>query len=135
MAHPQAMLDAHPRRINIDARLVSTTIEQLIECANTCIQCADACLSEDEVAQLTKCIRLNQDCADVCAMANRVISRQTEHDVNVVRSVLEACIASCRSCGDECEQHAGHMEHCRICAESCRRCEEACSILLETMTS
>jgi hypothetical protein len=133
MAHAQAMLDTYPRTFNIDAAQLAETIEMLIDCANTCTQCADACLSEGNTAELAKCIRLNLDCADICATTSRVVSRQTEYDANVTRPLLEACITACRSCGDECERHSDHMEHCRICAEQCRRCEEACRSLIDAM--
>lgn len=119
------MLDTYPRTFNVDADLLAGTIEALIECANTCSQCADACLSESDVIKLAKCIRLNLDCADVCSVTSRSLSRQTEYDANLTRPLLEACAAACKSCGDECSSHAQHMEHCRICAESCRRCEQA----------
>lgn len=127
------MLEAYPRSFNVDASQLARTIEALVECANTCTQCADACLSEQDVASLAKCIRLNLDCADVCTATSRVVSRQTEYDANVTRTQLEACIAVCKSCGDECERHAERMAHCRICAESCRRGEEACRELLSVI--
>jgi hypothetical protein len=133
MAHAQAMLDTYPRTFNVDAARLAETIEMLIDCANTCTQCADACLSEGNAAELAKCIRLNLDCADICATTSRVVSRQTEYVANVTRPLLEACITACRSCGDECERHADHMEHCGICAEQCRRCEEACRSLIDAM--
>jgi hypothetical protein len=47
--------------------------------------------------------------------------------------MLEACITACRLCGTECQRHAGHREHCRVCAESCRRCEAACQSALRSM--
>ena len=53
------------------------------------------------------------------------VSRQTEYDANVVRPLLLDCVAICKSCGDECEHHAGMHEHCRVCAVTCRRCEQA----------
>ncbi len=124
------MLDTYPRTFNVDADLLARTIEALIECANTCSQCADACLSEDSVADLAKCIRLNLDCAEVCLVTSRSLSRQTEYDANLTRPLLEACAAACKSCGDECATHAAHMAHCGICAESCRRCEEVCREVL-----
>jgi hypothetical protein len=34
---------------------------------------------------------------------------------------LEACVAICKSCGDECERHARHHEHCRVCEQACRQ--------------
>lgn len=133
MAHAQAMLDTYPRSFNVDAQQLAEAIEMLIDCANTCTQCADACLSERDVTPLAKCIRLNLDCADVCMATSRVVSRQTEYDANVTRPMLEACIAVCRSCADECGGHAEHMAHCAVCADQCRRCEEACRRLLEAM--
>ena len=60
------MLDAYPRTFNVDAELLAQTIESLGDCANTCSQCADAYLSENDVTKMAKCIRLNLDCADVC---------------------------------------------------------------------
>jgi hypothetical protein len=122
------MLRTYPRDFNVDTQLLARTIEQLQSCANTCTQCADSCLSEPGLSpELAKCIRLNLDCADVCEATARVLSRQTEYDANVSRALLAACAAICRSCGDECQRHGAHMEHCRVCAESCRSCEVACS--------
>lgn len=134
MAHARAMLDTHPRTIDVDSAKLADAIEALIDCATTCTQCADACLSEERATELVKCIRLNLDCADVCATTSRVVSRQTEYDANVTRALLDACIAACRSCAEECERHASHMEHCRICAEECRRCEQTCRDLLAAMS-
>jgi hypothetical protein len=81
----------------------------------------------------TPCIRLCLDCTDVCAATVGVVSRQTEYDANVTRPLLEACVGIYKSCGDECERHAGMHEHCRVCAEACRRCERACRELLAAM--
>ena len=134
MTHARAMLETYPRDFNVDQQRLSAAIEMLVDCANTCVQCADACLSEPHATDLAKCIRLKMDCADICATTSRVVSRQTEYDANVTRPLLEACIAACRSCGDECAQHAEHMEHCRICSQQCRDCEQACQHLLAAMT-
>ncbi|QGG94168.1 four-helix bundle copper-binding protein [Actinomarinicola tropica] len=133
MATAKDMLETYPRSFNVDADTLASAIDALIECGSTCTQCADACLSEDDVAAMAKCIRLNLDCADICATTSRVLGRQTEYDANVTRSLLEACVAACKSCGDECQSHSEHMRHCAICAESCRRCESACQELLGAM--
>ena len=124
------MLDTYPRDFNVDADVLARCIDECFACAETCTLCADDCLSEEPVEPLVKCIRLNLDCADVCTAAGRVVGRQTEYDANVTRPVLEACAQVCKSCGDECERHAHHHEHCRICAEECRRCEQSCRELL-----
>jgi hypothetical protein len=134
MTHVQEMLDTYPRTFNVDGGVLVATIEALVDCANTCVQCADACMSEQNIADLAKCIRLNMDCADICGSTSRVVSRQTDYDANVTRPLLDACIASCRSCADECASHAEMMEHCRVCAETCRRCADRCSALLAAMS-
>jgi hypothetical protein len=38
-------------------------------------------------------------------------------------------------CGDECERHAQHHEHCRICEEVCRVCERACNDALTALAA
>jgi Domain of Unknown Function (DUF326) len=133
MAYAKPMLETYPRDFNVDADVLARCIEACYECSQACNACADDCLSEPDVADLVKCIRLNEDCSDMCIVAGRVANRQTEYDANVTRAVLEACIQTCISCAEECDLHADHHEHCRICAEACRRCEQACRELLDAM--
>ena len=128
------MLDTYPKSLgHVDKDKLRACIEACVECAQACTACADACLSEDSVAELTKCIRSNLDCADVCETTGRVLSRHTGYDANITRAVLEACAQACKSCGDNCDEHAGMHEHCRVCAESCRRCEQACRDLIGSL--
>ena len=128
------MLQSYPGTMNLDREQLARVIESLVECAQACTACADACLSEEMVADLRPCIRTDLDCADSCGTTARILSRHTGYDANITRAHLEACIAACRACGDECEQHAGMHEHCRVCAEACRACEQACRDLLATMS-
>jgi hypothetical protein len=65
------------------------------------------------------------DCADVCTTTIGVTSRQTSHDANVTRPLLEACVGICKSCGDERERHARHHEHCQACEQACRELLDA----------
>jgi hypothetical protein len=128
------MLDSYPKDLGgVDRQKLQACIEACVECAQACTACADACLSEDMVAELVTCIRTDLDCADVCAATGRVLSRHTGYDAHLTRAVLEACATACRTCGDECAQHAQMHEHCRVCAEACRRCEKACRELLDSL--
>jgi Domain of Unknown Function (DUF326) len=133
MSYAKQLLDTYPRDVHLDADLLAATIDALSDCAQACIADADDDLSEQNIADMVKCIRLCLDCADICTATVGVTSRQTEYDANVTRPLLEACVAACRSCGDECERHAQMHEHCRVCAEACRRCEQACNELLAAM--
>ncbi|RBY83275.1 four-helix bundle copper-binding protein [Blastococcus sp. TF02A-26] len=128
------MLATHPHaQSGPDADLLAACIDACLQCAEACTACADACLAEEMVADLRHCIRTDLDCSDVCAATARVLTRRAGHDSTVARAVLEACATACRSCGDECAQHAEMHEHCRVCAEACRRCEQACRDLLAAL--
>jgi len=133
MAYARPLLEAYPRELGVDVDVLSRCIEACYECSQACTACADADLGEEQVAELIRCIRLCEDCADVCVVAGRVASRQTERDANATRTVMQACVDTCRVCGDECERHAPHHVHCRICAEACRRCEAACQELVRAI--
>ena len=127
------IIERHPRPISLDRDLLLRCIDECFDCSATCTACADACLGESDALELVRSIRLNLDCADLCDAVGRVVTRQTEPDLGVVRAALEACVVACRACGDECERHAAHHDHCRVCTEVCRRCEQACSDLLASV--
>ena len=133
MSYARQMLETYPHELNVDPGVLAATIEALNDCAQACAADADADLSEPNVAELVKCIRLCLECTDVCGATVGVVSRQAEYDANVAIPLLEACVATCKSCGDECERHARMHEHCRVCAEACRRCERACRELLAAL--
>lgn len=127
------MADAYPgSHPDFDAALV-TCIEECLACFQACAACADACMAEPDISSLIKCIRTDLDCSQVCAATTTILSRRTAVDFTVTRAALESCLASCIACAEECELHAAHHEHCRICAEVCRRCHEACRRLLAAL--
>ena len=130
MSYARPLLDTYPRDLYADAGVLAATIDALSDCAQACAADADDDLSEQDVAEMVKCIRLCLDCVDVCTATAGVVSRQTDYDASITRPLLEACVATCKSCGDECGRHAQHHEHCRVCEQACRRCEQACRELL-----
>ena len=128
------MLATHPTAsTDIDQDVLSRCIEACIDCAQACGMCADACLAEEMVADLRSCIRTDLDCADICTTTARVVSRRTGANADIIKAVVTACAAACKSCGDECAGHASMHEHCKVCANACRRCEQACNDLLAAM--
>lgn len=124
--HTSQMIATNPAAVVIANESLIRCIDNCFDCAQTCSSCADACLGEEKLDMLRRCIRLNQDCADICLATGRVLSRQQQVDVRVIRAQLEACLLACAACGDECAKHANEHEHCRICAEACRACARAC---------
>jgi uncharacterized protein DUF326 len=133
MSYARQLLDTYPRTFDVDTGVLAATIDALNECAQAFTADTAADLSERNVTEMVKCIRLCLDCTDICVATVGITSRQTEHDAMVIKPLLEACAAICKSCGDECERHAQMHEHCRVCAEACRRCEQACRKLLQAM--
>jgi hypothetical protein len=133
MSFAKQLLHTYPRKVDVDADVLAATIDALSDCAQACVADADADLGERNVAEMVRCIRLCLHCADVCGATVGVASRQAEGDTSVTRPLLEACVAVCKSCGEECERHAQMCEHCRVCAEACRRGEQASRALLDAM--
>jgi hypothetical protein len=130
MSYARQLLDTYPGTVNADAGVLAVTLDALSDCAQACAADADADLAEQNLAEMVTCIRLCLDCTDVCTATLGVVSRQTAYDPTITRPLLEACVATCKSCGDECARHAPHYEHCRVCEQACRRCEQACRELL-----
>jgi hypothetical protein len=126
----EAILQTHPRPPVVDAGVLARCIDECSGCAAHCTICADASLAEDDVRDLERCLRLCLDCADACVATARIVARQTDPDPGIQRHQLEACLIACGKCAEECERHAHHHAHCRLCAEECRRCERACQDLL-----
>lgn len=130
MTHATQMLETTPQQPLFDRDVLVRCIDACFDCAQACTACADACLAEEMVGELTRCIALNEICADVCATTGAALSRPVAGDQELLRTLLETCARSCRSCGDECERHADMHDHCRVCAEACRHCEQRCRELL-----
>jgi hypothetical protein len=124
------ILETHPAPAQLDRDLLARCIDECLVCLQVCTACADADLAEADVAEMRRCIRVCLDCADVCDATLRLLSRQTEYVAGTARAQVASCLAICAICARECERHAEHHEHCRICGEVCRRCEQACTDLL-----
>ena len=127
------LLATHPRPSEVDREALARCIAECYDCARSCTICVDASLAEEDVAEMRRCIRLCLDCADACDATLRLLSRQTEYVASTARAQVAACWEVCAICARECERHADHHEHCRICGEVCRRCEEACSAVLDAI--
>jgi hypothetical protein len=135
MSFAHEMLTSSPSRVpETDVVTLARCVEACFDCGQACASCADACLGERDprsLDHLVRCIRLNLHCADVCLTTGRLLSRQELPEL--ARAIVETCALACRLCGEECERHADHMEHCRVCAAACRHCEQACNRLLAAL--
>jgi hypothetical protein len=125
----------HPENAATDIELLSRSIEALLDCAQSCTFCADACLAEENLERLRNCIRLNLDCADVCSTAAKMLSRQHSPNWELLRGGIELAGKAADACGSECNRHASMHEHCKLCYEACSAAQEACNALLTQLRS
>ncbi|MBG6192409.1 hypothetical protein IWX64_003381 [Arthrobacter sp. CAN_A212] len=130
MSTTRSMMAAHPDGEPSLGQAMTACIEAAFSCAQASDACADACMAEETVAELRKCIRLNLDCAELCVTTGRFLSRLTDVDGNLLKTILMACRDFCTTSAIENEKHAETYPSCRIAAEECRRCEQACQDLL-----
>ena len=126
MHHTAQMLQTHPSPEVTALSDIADCIDALQECVQTCTSCADADLSESDPQMMVRCVRLNHDCADICAATARVLSRPSMVAPEIWLAQLQACVTACHACAEECEKHAQHHDHCRLCAEACRQCIQSC---------
>jgi hypothetical protein len=124
------IINLHPDPSSLDHDSLLRCVDECVDCAASCIACADACLAESDLRELIRCIRLSLDCADACGATGRIVTRETTPDLRLISAMVKACSAACLVCAEECELHADHHEHCRVCAAVCRRCKQACDDLL-----
>jgi hypothetical protein len=127
------VIEVHPQPTGLDRDAALRCIDECLDCGASCTSCVDADLAEDDVREMVRCIRLCLDCADVCDATGRIVTRQTAADLRPIRAIVEAGSLACLACAEECDRHAAHHEHCRLCAEVCRRCKTACDDLLATI--
>ena len=87
----EAMLEQYPAQIKLDKQLLAQAIDAALTCSQTCTACADAYLSEQDVASIARCIRDNLDCADICDTTARVLFRHTGAAVTGRSRARRAC--------------------------------------------
>lgn len=101
-------------------------------CMDACAACEQACIVCS--TQMMDCSVACMNCADMCGTMMRSMMRMQGMTAPVMMSMLDACIAMCRMCMDECMQHAEHSDVCRMCAQACKACMDACMAMRDMMT-
>ncbi|HTM95334.1 MAG TPA: four-helix bundle copper-binding protein [Croceibacterium sp.] len=125
----EKMIAEHPDVGSDYNESLGGAVKQAMYCAAICNSCADACIAEE--MDMSRCIRLCLDCSDVCEATYRVASRRTDHNRELIRTLLATCIHACEICEAECVKHDN--PHCHSCAQMCRECAEGCRTALETI--
>jgi len=125
----EKMISEHPDVGADYNEALGQAVKHAMDCAAICNSCADACSAE--AMDMRRCIRVCLDCSDVCEATYRVASRRTDHNRQLIRTMLATCIHACQICEEECARH--EMAHCRRCAQMCRECAADCLRALESL--
>jgi hypothetical protein len=120
LLHILKSVEKHYSPMEIQTKMNIELIQQLLDCALACEQCALSCLREPRIDRMRYCIQLDRDCADTCFDAIKHVARAS----SVASGLLASCEAICRKCAEECRKH--DMNHCQTCADVCEQCAEAC---------
>lgn len=96
-------------------------ITECLNCAATCIETINHCLTMGGKHASAEHIGLMQTCAEICAVSANAMLRGTQAHM----ATCAACAEICRQCAESCES-MGDDEAMRRCAEACCRCMESC---------
>lgn len=105
--------------LRLTATLKKRLVEELLQCAIACEECASACLNDYTIAS-NECIKYTRDCADSCFHTARLAVR----DSHLTRETIQSCERLCRICSKECEKYP--TDHHQECFEACERCANTC---------
>lgn len=122
------MLEARAHERDVDHAALALAIEALQEAVNAATGCADACLTEPEVAQRVECVQACADAADVAGVLARVLSR-TGPTVIGSRALLDATAKMLSEVAQITGAHGAHDKHCRIASETMQRAQQALQAL------
>jgi hypothetical protein len=89
-----------------------------------CSACEQACTVF--TTQMMDCAPACMNCADMCNTMMRAMMRMQGMNRETMMSMLDACMAMCQLCMDECMKHADMSEVCKMCAQACKACMDAC---------
>lgn len=113
-----------PGMATMDMALLQACMDACAACEQACTVCA---------AQMLDCAPTCMNCADMCNTMLRAMLRTSGMTPPVMVAMLDACIAMCQLCMDECMRHADMSEVCRMCAQSCQACMDACMALRSSL--
>lgn len=111
---------------------MSTTDMSVLEaCLDACSACEQASIVCS--MEMTPCAPACMNCAAMCNTMMNCMLRMQGMTREVTMSMLDATIATCQMCMDECMAHAEDSEVSRMCAQSCKACMDACMALKNSL--
>jgi hypothetical protein len=128
------MLEARTDERGVDHATLALAIDAMHDVVSATSVCADACMSEPDVADMTDCIRACLDAADVATALIKVLSR-TGPTVQGTRALVSAAAKMLAETSAVATRHGDHDKHCRITAETTSRGQQALAGLVAAVAA
>lgn len=119
-----SMMDAMSQGMKSMPGMEMMDVAIMQACMDACSACEQACTVCS--MQMMDCAPSCMNCADMCNTMMRSMMRMQGMDAASMMAMLDACIAMCQKCMDDCLAHAAHSEVCRMCAQACQACMDSC---------
>lgn len=129
------MMEMHSKDMpasGMDMTLMQECIEACSACEQACTMCAGAMTMS---ADMAKCMGMCLNTADMTNTMMHAMMRPNGMHAESMMMMLQATVAMCSACAEECMMHADMSEDCRMCAESCRQSAMACQKMMDAMKS
>ncbi|MDQ1128906.1 hypothetical protein [Microbacterium sp. SORGH_AS_0888] len=114
-----------PGGATMDMTMMQACMDACAACEQACTMCA---------MEMMSCAPACMNCADMCHTMMRSMLRMQGMTPPVMMAMLDACIAMCQMCMDECMEHTGDAV-CQMCAQACQACMDACMAVKESMAA
>lgn len=118
------MLAARTDERGVDHAALAMAIDAMHDVVSATTGCADACLSEPNVADMSECIRACLDAADTATALIKVLAR-TGPTVQGSQALIGATAKMLAETSAVAAGHGDHHKHCRISAETTSRGQQA----------
>ena len=129
------MMEMHQK----DMPMTGMDMAMMQECIEACSACEQACTicsgSMMMMPEMAKCNSMCMNTADTTNTMMRMMMRPNGMHTASMMAMLQATIAMCTACAEECMTHADMHDDCRMCAEACRQCAAACQKMMDAMSA
>lgn len=110
-------------------------MQECMQACNACSMAATMCAASDMGMgmDMAKCGAMCMNMADMADTMMRMMMRPMGYDMEVMKSMLMACMTMGTACAAECRMHMDMSEQCRYCAMACDEMVAKCEAMLASM--
>ncbi|MFC4244284.1 aldehyde dehydrogenase [Gryllotalpicola reticulitermitis] len=132
MAQSMSM-DSMPMDMHMDMGAMQECIQAMNSCSMAATMCAATDMSMG--AEMATCAAMCSNMANLADAGMRMMMRPMGMNMDVMQTMLMACMTMGKACAAECRMHAEMDEMCRYCAMACDDMVAKCEAVMASMTA